>query len=537
MLGVRALRLLQEWGCCRRCMLIFLGERSDLLYGDMAVIDDTLKSAAAKIKDESEPENGVSAQVSESEQKEEEPSLQEGSEASGNQESKVRVSLEDTNYDHMAKKQRCSVCITCLGLLQWGCSSDAVKLLSDAISSRGNDGDAFALALSFPMCLSLRVHRVWTLLLQALPKFPEKGRIDHVGTIKEVWKNLVGPEIEVSIKRKFITKKYFDFILNVNATHSRDMVECEIMEKLCTAMFTVRRQQHRKYSNTVFTKQAIDTAIKKVSDEEFLKACPEPPCVPDEAIIFQSLQCQQTSIFMAGRYNKYSRELPQTPWLVEGERKMETSVQELICESLIGAVKADDVKFSSSGREDVDVRCLGTGRPFVVEFINPCRTKFTRSEMKDLQAAINSNTKLVALRDLQVVDRKDVKVLKEGEEEKTKAYCALCLARDGYDPKVLDRLSGMTELTLCQKTPIRVLHRRCLATRRKIIHKMLASRVDDYFFKLHLTTQAGTYIKEFVHGDLGRTTPSLGSLLGLEVDIIALDVENVALDWPPRCDD
>lgn len=56
-----------------------------------------------------------------------------------------------------------------------------------------------------------------------------QGRIDHVGTIKEVWKNLVGPEIEVSIKRKFITKKYFDFILNVNATHSRDMVECEIM--------------------------------------------------------------------------------------------------------------------------------------------------------------------------------------------------------------------------------------------------------------------------------------------------------------------
>lgn len=45
--------------------------------------------------------------------------------------------------------------------------------------------------------------------------------------------------------------------------------------------------------------------------------------------------------FLTGRYNKYSRELPQTPWLVEGERKMETSVQELICESLIGAVKAD----------------------------------------------------------------------------------------------------------------------------------------------------------------------------------------------------
>lgn len=46
-----------------------------------------------------------------------------------------------------------------------------------------------------------------------------------------------------------------------------------------------------------------------------------------------------------------------------------------------------------------------------------------------------------------------------------------------------------------------------------------------FFFQLHLTTQAGTYIKEFVHGDLGRTVPNLGEILGCEVDIIALDVE------------
>lgn len=35
---------------------------------------------------------------------------------------------------------------------------------------------------------------------------------------------------------------------------------------------------------------------------------------------------------------------------------------------------------------------------------------------------------------------------------------------------------------------------------------------------------AGTYIKEFVHGDLGRTTPNVGSLIGKEVDILQLDV-------------
>ena len=42
-----------------------------------------------------------------------------------------------------------------------------------------------------------------------------------------------------------------------------------------------------------------------------------------------------------------------------------------------------------------------------------------------------------------------------------------------------------------------------------------------------LLASAGTYIKEFVHGDLGRTVPSVGSLLESEADILQLDVTNV----------
>ena len=42
--------------------------------------------------------------------------------------------------------------------------------------------------------------------------------------------------------------------------------------------------------------------------------------------------------------------------------------------------------------------------------------------------------------------------------------------------------------------------------------------------QVSMRTEAGTYIKEFVHGDLGRTTPNVGSLIGKEVDILQLDV-------------
>ena len=48
---------------------------------------------------------------------------------------------------------------------------------------------------------------------------------------------------------------------------------------------------------------------------------------------------------------------------------------------------------------------------------------------------------------------------------------------------------------------------------------------EEFLFKLTLCTQAGTYVKEFVHGDFGRTSPNMCSILNCDVDIIALDVE------------
>lgn len=47
--------------------------------------------------------------------------------------------------------------------------------------------------------------------------------------------------------------------------------------------------------------------------------------------------------------------------------------------------------------------------------------------------------------------------------------------------------------------------------------------------------QAGTYIKEFVHGDDGRTNPSLGSLLGCSgpAEILELDVLEIHMDFLP----
>ena len=61
--------------------------------------------------------------------------------------------------------------------------------------------------------------------------------------------------------------------------------------------------------------------------------------------------------------------------------------------------------------------------------------------------------------------------------------------------------------------------------REKIIFRCQATWINPNFFVLFVLSSAGTYIKEFVHGDLGRTVPNVGTLLGgNSVDILQLDV-------------
>lgn len=49
---------------------------------------------------------------------------------------------------------------------------------------------------------------------------------------------------------------------------------------------------------------------------------------------------------------------------------------------------------------------------------------------------------------------------------------------------------------------------------------------------MDITTQAGTYVKELIHGEFGRTHPSIFSIIDQWIDIVSLDVINIELDWP-----
>jgi hypothetical protein len=79
-------------------------------------------------------------------------------------------------------------------------------------------------------------------------------------------------------------------------------------------------------------------------------------------------------------------------------------------------------------------------------------------------------------------------------------------------------------LTIYQKTPLRVMHRRSLMTRTRTIYAIETTYLNEHFFLMRLVTSAGAYVKEFVHGDLGRTKPNIASLLNTQAEILQLDV-------------
>lgn len=143
-------------------------------------------------------------------------------------------------------------------------------------------------------------------------------------------------------------------------------------------------------------------------------------------------------------------------------------------------------------------------------------------------------SKLVLVRDLQLVKREDLSAIKSGEEDKKKLYRALCILDQPATVELMEKLNMPEGFMTQQITPLRVLHRRPLLTRPRQIYSVKAcvDRTNPKVVILDIVTQAGTYIKELVHGEFSRTNPSISSIIDQFIDITALDVMGIDLDWP-----
>ncbi|MFP4150513.1 MAG: tRNA pseudouridine(54/55) synthase Pus10 [Candidatus Aenigmatarchaeota archaeon] len=223
------------------------------------------------------------------------------------------------------------------------------------------------------------------------------------------------------------------------------------------------------------------------------------------------------SICVYGEYQKTERGIPQTEW---PSGKYEISLEEIIAPAFLRESDSPDEKFHGAGREDIDARCLGW-RPFILELLEPKKRNLDLEKVKE---EVNENPE-VNVRNLQIVRRDKIEELKSWRPDKS--YRALVELEEDVDEEELEELEELERTTLTQRTPQRVEHRRADRHRKRKVKELEWEKKGEKELEIVVKAEAGTYIKELISGDGGRTEPSVASVLGIEAECVELDVVEI----------
>ena len=265
---------------------------------------------------------------------------------------------------------------------------------------------------------------------------------------------------------------------------------------------------------------------------------------PDLVVVFNpfidKVRIQVNPLFVAGRYRKLLRTIPQSKWFCSdcrgrgcekcgGTGKLyPESVEELSSKQLLQATQGEEAFLHASGREDIDARMLGRGRPFVIEVSKP-KKRFIDLKLIEDQVNFDAVGK-VEVSGLHFTTKDVVRHLKKGEGAQ-KEYSLLAEFENELSiqdlHKIEEQLSGTC---IKQQTPQRVLHRRADLIREKYIYQVKVKKVSLKRALLEIRCQGGLYVKELVSGDEGRTVPNVSDLLNNRAKTLKLDVLNVIMD-------
>lgn len=467
---------------------------------------------------------------------------------------------EDSGAAHSSQESECEpvICSICLGVLQFTYFDDKKMLvkkdsadglavsIANLVKKEGHEFDNFSLEVSIPPVIAENEHVVLLYMKKKYGSelwFQEKFLSERISAKDALKLSLCNP-----LEKLLDVKSSGSSTFRIRLTYAQPRASGKNQNITERSQGCKRRRTGTENifstvhgsvvdgieCSDISTSEA-DAGIRKPSDglqDNENSDCFKFPLEKVNQPCHLAFLCYRTHIYIGGRYLKYSRNVSQTRWIIDDERMGEASVEEIIGGNILPMCLGDNYKFHAAGREDINVRMLGSGRPFLVEIQNS-RHVPSEALIKEIEVKINNlENKLVRVKNLKLVDSHGWSLMQEGEEEKQKQYAALVWIDRPLKDEDMQAISSLKDKKILQRTPIRVLHRRSPLEREKIIHWMKIEKIagSSQYFLLHLCTQAGTYIKEFVHGDLGRTHPSVGSILGCRAEILQLDVTDVKMD-------
>ncbi|WP_455143274.1 tRNA pseudouridine(54/55) synthase Pus10 [Candidatus Hodarchaeum mangrovi] len=265
-----------------------------------------------------------------------------------------------------------------------------------------------------------------------------------------------------------------------------------------------------------------------------------PDIVVTYDLIEDKVLIKSNPLFILGRYRKLERGIPQSRWFCRKCRgkgcercnftgKMyQDSVEEFISEPFLLATNASSSKFHGAGREDIDARMVGTGRPFVLEISEP---RIRNVNLDQLKIQIEEK----ALGKVEVefkgfTNRAKVRELKTRSTKTAKAYRAQISLNPPIEiTETLKKgiIKNFQESIIKQRTPHRVVHRRADKIRDRRVITFRFEHISPQEITVFILCEGGLYVKELISGDEGRTTPSLSMLLNTQAIVTKLDVIEV----------
>ncbi len=253
----------------------------------------------------------------------------------------------------------------------------------------------------------------------------------------------------------------------------------------------------------------------------------------------RQVELQVNPLYIEGRYRKLVRGVSQSKWLCRRCRgkgcprcnwtgKMyPESVEEIIAGPTLKKVGGENASFHAAGREDIDARMLGRGRPYVLEVKKP-RKRFT--DLRELTKSINEKARgKVKVMSLRFTDKNAVRRLKKAESFEKVYRVTVEFDRNISDEELETLEKTLANAFIRQQTPSRVLHRRTNLVREKHIYETKIKRLKPNRAEMRIRCQGGLYIKELITGDKGRTDPSVAKIISAEAKSLKLDVLNVAV--------
>ena len=365
-----------------------------------------------------------------------------------------------------------------------------------------------------------------------LPEYDEDTKCDICSDIfKEIDSSLLDLVYE---KIDFLEVEFDTFV--VGCKLPKEIVEKDalISEKLGLDVEILKREVNREMGKILEKNlpQEVDfdkeDVIIMADFRKMLKEDVENPV---------QVRIQINPIFIEGRYNKLVRNIPQTKWpcrKCKGRgceacnftgKQYPESVEELLSETALKYSKGYEAKFHGAGREDIDVRMLGDGRPFVLEIKEPRIRKLDleKIEREANEAALGKTS----YHNLKYTVRKRKAEIKTSSPDTYKVYRALVECEDEIREEDLNKLQSLH--TIQQRTPIRVSHRRADKIREKEVKELSCKYINPHSFEMIIKTEGGLYIKELISSDEGRSKPSVSEVLGTQAICAELDVIEVGI--------